>query len=106
MTPRRAKAHRVVTVVDRHVAMFELAVPCEVFGIDRSELVDPWYEHIICSPEPGPIDTGQGAVVVVENGLDALSRADTVVLIPPWSSHERDPSPDLLEALRRAHRRG
>ena len=33
--------HRVVTVIGPKVAMFELSVACEVFGIDRSELVDP-----------------------------------------------------------------
>ena len=42
MRPRR---HLVVTVLSRSPSLFEIAVASEVFGLDRPELVDPWYEH-------------------------------------------------------------
>ena len=100
----KARVHRVATVVDRKVAMFEVAVPCEVFGIDRPELADPWYSHVICTPEPGRIDTGQGAALDVRHGLEELARADTIVVVPPWL-HDQ-PHSGLLDALRGAHRRG
>lgn len=113
MTAKRP--HTVVTVLDRRVAMFELGVPCEVFGIPRPELHDPWYRHLICSTRRAPIDTGMGVKLHVEHGLEILAEADTVVLGPPMgaSGSEADvchPSPDvvpeLIDALRAAHDRG
>ncbi|MDQ1715202.1 MAG: AraC family transcriptional regulator, transcriptional activator FtrA, partial [Frankiaceae bacterium] len=41
--PKRRR-HVVAALAVDGVAPFELAVACEVFGIDRSELADPWYE--------------------------------------------------------------
>ena len=35
---RRRRRHTVATAICHGVAPFEMAVPCEVFGIDRSEL--------------------------------------------------------------------
>lgn len=40
--------------------MFELAVACEVFGLDRRELVDPWYDHRVAAATPGPHRTRRG----------------------------------------------
>src|SRR3546814_3200351 len=39
MAPR---PHTVAAVITHGVSPFELSVACEVFGLDRSELVDPW----------------------------------------------------------------
>lgn len=107
------KPHTVVTVLDRRVAMFELGVPCEVFGIPRPELHDPWYRHLICSTRRAPIDTGQGVKLVAEYGLEVLEEADTVVLGPPFGGSPSDvcdpaptPAPELVDALRDAHHRG
>lgn len=100
---RGRRAHRVVSLVGERVAMFELAVPCEVFGLDRSYLHDPWYEHLVCTMTPGRKDAGNGVSIHVEHGLEALDDADTVV-IPGWDD-DGYPEP-VLEALRRAHGRG
>lgn len=107
------RPHTVVTVLDRRVAMFELGVPCEVFGIPRPELHDPWYRHLICSTRRRPIDTGQGVKLHVEHGLEALDLADTIVLGPPFGASPADlcsptprPAPGLVSALRTAHDRG
>ena len=107
MTPRRRRKapHTVVTVVGRNVAMFETAVPCEVFGLDRSDLVDPWYRHVLCAGDPPPLTTPEGFTIETPHGLEALAEADTVVV--PARPYLRDPpSDELLEALRAAHRRG
>lgn len=89
--------------------MFELAVACEVFGIDRSELVAPqqkqWYRFVLAGMEPGPVATEiAGVTIDVQRGLDAMDEADTVVV--PASHSEWPPPPELLDALRRAHERG
>ncbi len=84
--------------------MFELAVPCEVFGVDRSELADPWYRHRVAAFVPGPHTTPEGVVVDTPYGLEELAEADTVVI--PAPSYAGAPPEDLLEALRVAHARG
>ena len=111
MTAKRP--HTVATVLDRRVAMFELGVPCEVFGIPRPELHDPWYRHLICSTRRAPIDTGHGAKLHVEHGLEVLEEADTIVLGPPFGGSpskvcddEPVPAVELVDALIAAHGRG
>ena len=99
-----AKRHTVAVVVTDGVSLFELGVPCEVFGVDRSELGVPWYRFVVCAPEPGPVATSAGFTIVATHGLEALARADTIVVTPPGDDVE--PPRALLDALVRAHRRG
>ena len=49
------RRHLVAAVVSGEVAPFELAVACEVFGIDRSDLGVPWYRFMVCAAEPTPL---------------------------------------------------
>jgi transcriptional regulator GlxA family with amidase domain len=97
--------HTVATVVPPRVSMFELAVACEVFGLDRRDLVDPWYRHLVCAGGPPPLVSPEGIVVDAPYGLDDVAAADTV-LIPGWPYTRCPPGDELLEALRRAHARG
>jgi transcriptional regulator GlxA family with amidase domain len=103
----RRRRHTVATVICHGVAPFEMAVPCEVFGIDRSELGVPWYRHMICAAEDPPIRSSQGFTIDTPYGLDDVVRADTVV-VPAWGAAQLDHEPPaaLLDALRAAHRRG
>jgi transcriptional regulator GlxA family with amidase domain len=97
--------HVVATVVTSPVSMFELAVSCEVFGYDRSDLVDPWYTHRICAATPAPLRSPEGLAVQAPYGLDELERADTIV-IPGWP-YQSSPMPEeLLDGLRAASGRG
>jgi transcriptional regulator GlxA family with amidase domain len=97
-------AHRVATLVGPKVAMFELSVACEVFGLDRPELADPWYEHRVVAAAPGPHTSPEGVSIHTPYGLDELERADTVIV--PARSFPGDPPEELLAALRAAHARG
>jgi transcriptional regulator GlxA family with amidase domain len=97
--------HLVITAVGPGPAMFEIAVACEVFGIDRSELVDPWYVHRIAAVGPPPLVTPEGLILETPYGLEQLELADTIV-IPAWRFDTYPPGDDLLEGLRAAHRRG
>ena len=97
--------HLVVTVLSRSPSLFELAVASEVFGLDRSDLVDPWYEHRFAAGQPGPLITDDGVELSTPHGLEQLALADTIV-IPGWP-YRRHPAPEeLLQALRDAHQRG
>jgi transcriptional regulator GlxA family with amidase domain len=98
--------HVVAVAVTDGAPLFELAVPCEVFGVDRSDLANPWYELRLCAAQPGGLRTAAGLIVQTPYGLEDLATADTVIVaaIPP-STRLAPPEP-LLEALREAHRRG
>jgi len=97
----------VAALVTNGVAPFELAVVCEVFGLARPEIMDPWpYELFLASPDGPRVRTNQGFAIDGVRPLSALDRAGTIV-VPAWSGNEslRPPEP-MLNALRRAHRRG
>ncbi|MGI8329590.1 helix-turn-helix domain-containing protein [Actinomadura scrupuli] len=89
--------------------MFELSIACEIFGIDRSELADPWYELRMCAADPYATPTQNGFALHTPYDLDALATADTVVVpaLPPDSVLSDDAiDPRLLQALNAAHARG
>ncbi|MEV4629688.1 helix-turn-helix domain-containing protein [Micromonospora sp. NPDC049523] len=99
-------SHVVALVVTDAIPVFEFAVPCEVFGIDRSDLVDPWYDLRLCAAEPGPLRTTLGLRVEAPYGLDELASADTVVVAACNRAVQLRPPAPLLDALRQAHDRG
>ena len=96
--------HRVVAFVRAPQSTFELACAAQVFGIERPELPTR-YAFSVCAERPGPIATHAGYDMLVTDGLDALDRADTVV-IPGWQPATDPPPPTVVQALRRAHSRG
>ncbi|MDQ3898549.1 MAG: helix-turn-helix domain-containing protein [Actinomycetota bacterium] len=96
--------HRVVTLVGPNVSMFELSVPCEVFGLDRSDLVDPWYRHRVAAATPGSHTSPEGVVIETPYGLQELDEADTIVI--PARSFPGEPPAEVLDALRAADARG
>jgi transcriptional regulator GlxA family with amidase domain len=102
---QKKTAKTVAAVVLHGVAPFELAVACEVFGIDRSELGVPWYRFLVCAAEPPPIRTSVGFTIDTPHGLEGLREADLIV-VPPGQGESDSPPAALLDELRRAHDRG
>ncbi|MGW1195545.1 GlxA family transcriptional regulator [Streptomyces sp. NPDC002536] len=96
--------HRVVALVRSPQSTFELACAAQVFGIERHGL-PARYTFGVCTEHPGPVTTLAGYDMLVTDGLDALGRADTVV-VPGWLPVREPPSPAVVRALRRAHSRG
>jgi AraC family transcriptional activator FtrA len=74
--------HRVVALVRPPQSTFELACAAQVFGIERPGLPTR-YAFSVCTERPGPVASYAGYDMLVTDGLDALDRADTVV-IPGW----------------------
>lgn len=91
-------------VVTPGAPLFELAVPCEVFGSPRPDLIDPPYELILCTGEPG-VRVASGFQVPEAGTLADLIEADTVI-VPACADVDEVPSAELVEALRAAHRQG
>jgi transcriptional regulator GlxA family with amidase domain len=92
--------------VTHGVAPFELGVACEVFGLARPEIIDPWpYSFFLCSSDEQPVRTSMGFSLTGIAPLSALDDADTIV-IPAWHGAAEVPPASMLDALRRAHSRG
>jgi transcriptional regulator GlxA family with amidase domain len=85
--------------------IFESSIPLSVFGIDRQDAGVPRYRLLVCAGEDGPLRTTGGLELTAPYGLDAISRAGTVV-VPAWRSITQPPPPAALDALRRAHYEG
>jgi transcriptional regulator GlxA family with amidase domain len=97
--------HTVGLVVFDRIEPFEMAVPCEVFGVDRSETGVPHYRLVVCADEKRALRTQGGFTIEAPYGLSGLRGADTVV-VPAWRDVEEAPPETILESLRHAYRRG
>lgn len=98
-------ARRVAVAVSDGMPIFEVAIPCEVFGRPRRDLLDPWYDFRVCAEAPGRTRIGAGFVAGTPHGLNSLARADTVI-IPACPDPDAPIAPALVNAVRRAHARG
>ncbi|MGI5426048.1 helix-turn-helix domain-containing protein [Streptomyces sp. CA-179760] len=85
--------------------IFESSIPLSVFGIDRQDAGVPRYRLLVCGGEDGPLRTTGGLELSTPHGLEAISRAGTVV-VPAWRSITSPPPDEALDALRRAHEEG
>lgn len=102
MTPS-APRPIVAVVAFEQISPFHLAVPCVVFGDPHPGL--PAFDLRVCAVEPGSLMTTAGFRVEIVHGLEALQRAETII-VPSWRDPAEPPPAALLDALCRAHRRG
>ncbi|WUR63487.1 helix-turn-helix domain-containing protein [Streptomyces violaceus] len=91
--------------------LYELSIPCTVFGKPQPDLADPWYDLRLCGTGAGARDgtEGHGLTLRTRYGLDDLADADTVIVpsVPDPCVDEGMPLPEgLVTALRRAHDAG
>jgi transcriptional regulator GlxA family with amidase domain len=102
--------HSVAILAYDGMSGFESGVAAEIFGMtELSEMFSagipkPWYSVKICAQTPEVRMLG-GATLHTPYGLADLASADTVVIPSVRDVTERT-SPDLVDAIRSAHRRG
>ncbi|MGW6540138.1 GlxA family transcriptional regulator [Streptomyces sp. NPDC055051] len=96
--------HQVVALITPPQSPFELACAFEVFGIAPPD-APARYDFRVCTEHPGVLPTGADYTMSVEAGLSVLQEADTVV-VPGRQPPDAPVSPDVVEALQDAHRRG
>src|SRR4249920_4033757 len=99
--PRRSERRplrSVAVLIDEGVAPFEFAIPCEVFGVDRSAQGLPAFDFAVCAPRPGPVRTSLGFEIVAPHGLEPVRRAD--LLVVPAMPTDYEPSAEVVEAVR------
>ncbi|WP_433465205.1 helix-turn-helix domain-containing protein [Spirillospora sp. CA-128828] len=101
----QGSSHRVVMIVDTGSNPFELGVATELFGLRRPELGRRWYDFALCAAG-GRADMHAGFFTMSGvAGLDAVDRADTVI-VPNRPDPEAGPAPAVLAAVERAAGRG
>src|SRR5690349_13063706 len=93
-----------VIAFDR-ISPFHLSVPCAIFGEDRSAAGIPRIEVNICAFERKALTTSAGFSLSGLQGGRALESAG-IVIVPSWRDPLEQPPEVMLEALRKARRRG
>jgi AraC family transcriptional regulator, transcriptional activator FtrA len=99
------KPHVVGLALTEGAPIFELAIPCEVFGRHRDGLPRPWYDLRMCAPDGAGTEVSNGFMASGADGYDALTRSDTVVVTAVRDVHA-EPDPDLVAAIKAAHSNG
>ncbi|MXQ14146.1 GlxA family transcriptional regulator [Microvirga makkahensis] len=96
---------RVAVLVFDGASLFHLTVPGLVLGTSPASPGEPFYDVRYCAVTPGMVRTDTGLEVRVPDGLDALAKAD-MIIVPAWEDPEARAPEALTEALREAHSRG
>jgi transcriptional regulator GlxA family with amidase domain len=102
--PRRGR-HRVAVLAIPSVVPFDLAVAVQVFGYPRPDLGALRYLATVCGPRAGRLETSGGFAMVVSHGLEALNRAETII-VPGIDDLDLPLPVGVATALRAAHARG
>lgn len=102
--PRRRLPTVAVLAYDQ-MSAFETGIVSEVFGLRWPDLEDAWYDLRICTEGARAVSMIGGATLHTAYGLDDFADADTVI-VPSVHDHTAPISPELVEALRTADRRG
>ena len=96
---------RVAVLAFEGVSLFHLSVPGIVFGVEPRPNGLPPYDVRYCTFTPGRVRSDQGIEIEVSDGLEAMAKAD-IVVVPAWSHPESVPPQALTRALQQAHARG
>jgi transcriptional regulator GlxA family with amidase domain len=96
---------KVAVIAFDGITPFHLSVPCLIFGGNALDPGVSAFDVAVCAADPPPLRTTAGFVIDTPSGLAGLDAADLVIM-PSWHDDCRQAPPALLQALRRAHRRG
>ncbi|MFD9697520.1 GlxA family transcriptional regulator [Lentzea sp. NPDC059081] len=102
-----ADPHVVAVLAVDGVVGFDLAIPCQVFGLARLPGGDYPYQVRVCGTEPSVEATAGGVTyyrIAAPHGLDAAEDAGTIVV--PGMTYTRRPPPEVVDLLRSAAGRG
>jgi transcriptional regulator GlxA family with amidase domain len=98
-------ACKIAVVAFDGISPFHLSVPCLVFGEYSGGVGMPEFQVQVCAIEGDTLRTSAGFDIATRHGLNALRRAD-IVIVPSWHDDCRSAPRALLDALRKAHKRG
>ena len=88
----------IAVIAQEPVAVFELGVLCEVFGIDRTDDGVPAFDFRVCAARPGEVlRTTSGLGVAATHPLEAARGADLVAI--PGGAVDGPFDPEVLDIL-------
>lgn len=96
---------KVVVLVYDRLSMFEFGIVTEVFGLNRSEFGNDWYQFSMCSVDGKEITGTGGMSLTVDHGLEALAEAN-IIVIPGWRKPYTSIPPQLKTHLVASYQRG
>lgn len=102
---KAARKPTIAVVAFDGISPFHLSVPCLIFGEYCEGRGIPGFKIQVCGVDDGTLRTSVGFDIAAQYGLEMLRRAD-IVIVPSWYDDCRPAPHGLLDALRRAHRRG
>ena len=91
--------HRIGVIAVPPVTAFDLAIPELLFATVEVDGIAA-YDVVVCTAEPGVLESTGSVRLVVGNGLDALRDMDTVIVT--GSGRRSDFDPRILDELRAA----
>lgn len=97
--------HKIAIITYDGISLFHLSIPCTIFSEDVDKVGTRQYKVIVCTENPGMVQTLSGFPIEIRDNFSAMDTADTII-VPAWCDPEVHPSEVLLDALRRAHARG
>lgn len=71
---------RVVALAYDGLCTFEFGITAEVFGLPRPEMGADWYSFTTFAEQPGRLPTNAGLAVQLDDGLEMLAEAGTIVI--------------------------
>ncbi|GHB46218.1 transcriptional regulator FtrA [Pseudovibrio japonicus] len=105
MSSHKPEGPLVATLIYDGLCTFEFGQTYELFGLPRPEFGSNWYRYETVAIEDGPLRAAGGLEIKAEKQLEALERAD-IIIIPGWRGIETPVPEDLIVALCKAHQRG
>jgi AraC family transcriptional activator FtrA len=102
---RGARNQLVAALLQERVAIFELGIVVEIFGLPRPEMGADWYRFVTVAEQPRPLRATGGLQVCPEAGLDMLAEAGTII-VPGWRTDGAPAAPAVKQALSQAYARG
>lgn len=99
------RTNTVAVIAFNGISPFHLSVPCAIFGEDRTGACVPKFDLLVCSAESEKLRTSAGFSMETRYGLKDISKA-SIVIVPSWRDTAETPPRAMLDALRRAHKRG
>jgi transcriptional regulator GlxA family with amidase domain len=97
--------HRIAALCFDGLVAFDLSAPAQVFTAAAAADGAPLYEFVACSPGGEEVSTTTGFGLRPAAGLEAIERAETVV-VPGYFAVFSPPPPAALAALEAAAARG
>jgi AraC family transcriptional regulator, transcriptional activator FtrA len=104
-TPSNHAGNSVALALAGDISIMEVAGPCEIFGVRRTELADPWYDFSVYGTSCARVG-GRFRPDDAVQQLNGLAKADTIIVPGLRDPAVQSPPAQLINAVRSASEAG